>query len=277
VLDPGIRSRVDTWYVTAIENPNRRLRSGELAQAAGVSTDTLRHYERLGILKKPPRTEGGYRSYPAGALDRVNLIRNALASGFTLRELTTILQVRDAGGAPCQQVVGVAREKVQQLDVQIAQLTHLRNSLKSTLREWGQRLKQTPDGGRARLLESLPQAKKASFPPHEKVMRALIFALALILPTFANGQSATTLTGHEQPQGTSDAHASGVDTRGNHAMGFSHETSTHHFRLLLDEFVSQRTMQRRSRRFINFLRFRSTTIEPAIHLLSVLQDEKRSS
>jgi hypothetical protein len=65
-------------------------------------------------------------------------------------------------------------------------------------------------------------------------MRALIFVLALIMPTFANGQSAKTPTGHEQPQQISDAHASGVDTRGDHAMGFSHETSTHRFRLLPD-------------------------------------------
>jgi MerR family transcriptional regulator, copper efflux regulator len=159
VLDPGIRSRVDTWYVTVIENPNRRLRSGELAQAAGVSTDTLRHYERLGILKKPPRTDGGYRAYPPDALDRVNLIRNALASGFTLRELETILRVRDGGGAPCQQVAELAREKVCQLEIQIAELTLLRDSLKTTVREWNRRLKQMPDGSPARLLESLPKAK----------------------------------------------------------------------------------------------------------------------
>jgi MerR family transcriptional regulator, copper efflux regulator len=145
--------------VTVIENPNRRLRSGELAQAAGVSTDTLRHYERLGILKRPPRTGGGYRAYPPDALDRVNLIRNALASGFTLRELDTILRVRDGGGAPCQQVAELAREKVHQLEIQIAELTLLRDSLKTTVREWNRRLKQMPDGSPARLLESLPKAK----------------------------------------------------------------------------------------------------------------------
>jgi hypothetical protein len=65
-------------------------------------------------------------------------------------------------------------------------------------------------------------------------MRTLVFVLALIMPTFANGQSATTPTGHKQPQESSDANASGVDTRGDHVMGFSHETSTHHFRLLPD-------------------------------------------
>jgi DNA-binding transcriptional MerR regulator len=141
------------------ESPKRSLRSGDLALAAGVSTDTLRHYERLGILKKPPRTDGGYRAYPADALDRVNLIRNALASGFTLRELTTILRVRNGGGAPCQQVAELAREKVGQLEIQITQLVLLRDSLKLTVREWDRRLKQLPNGGRAGLLESIPKAK----------------------------------------------------------------------------------------------------------------------
>jgi DNA-binding transcriptional MerR regulator len=145
--------------MATIGNSKESFRSGDLAHAAGVSTDPLRHYERLGILRKPPRTGGGYRSYPTDALDRVNLIRNALASGFTLKELITILQVRDAGGAPCQRVIEIAREKARQLAIQIAQLTLLRDSLQSTVTEWDRRLKQTPNGGRARLLESLANAK----------------------------------------------------------------------------------------------------------------------
>lgn len=159
VLDPGMDSRVDTCCMTAVGSPKRNFRSGDLARTAGVSADTLRHYERLGILKRPPRTEGGYRSYPPEALDRVHLIRNALASGFTLRELTTILHVRDAGGAPCQQVAELAREKVHQLEIQITQLARLRDSLKLAIREWDGRLKRMPNGGHARLLESLPQAQ----------------------------------------------------------------------------------------------------------------------
>lgn len=136
----------------------RNLQSGALAKAAGVSTDTLRHYERLGVLKKPPRTQGGYRLYPPEALDRVLLVRNALASGFTLQELTSILRVRDAGGAPCRQVAELAREKVHKLDSQIAQLTHLRDSLRLTAKEWDRRLKKTPAFERANLLESLSRA-----------------------------------------------------------------------------------------------------------------------
>jgi len=154
-----MRSGVDTNSVAAIFK-ERNLRSGELARAAGVSTDTLRHYERLGILKYPPRTPGGYRVYPREALDRVFLVRNALACGFTLPELARILAVRDSGGAPCRQVAELARLKVLQLDTQIAQLTQLRDSLKLTVKDWDGRLEKMPASVRANLLESL-RSKKA--------------------------------------------------------------------------------------------------------------------
>jgi hypothetical protein len=65
-------------------------------------------------------------------------------------------------------------------------------------------------------------------------MRGSIFVVALVMSAFAHGQSATTPTSHEQRQEPSGAHASGVDMRGDHAMGFSHEASTHHFRFLSD-------------------------------------------
>ena len=78
---------------------NKFLNSGELAKAAGVSTDTLRHYERKGVLARPKRGSNGYRQYPADALDRVCLVRRALAVDFTLDELAGILRVRDGGGA----------------------------------------------------------------------------------------------------------------------------------------------------------------------------------
>lgn len=139
----------------AIENPKRSLRAGDLSNAAGVSTDTLRHYEKLGLLKKPPRTPNGYRAYPRESLDRVFLIRNALACGFTLKELATILRVRDAGGAPCRKVASLAHEKVQQLTIQIEELTRLRDALQSTVQDWDRRLENVSLQDRANLLESL--------------------------------------------------------------------------------------------------------------------------
>ena len=73
-----------------------------------MSPDTLKHYEKLGILKEPPRSDAGYSLYPVEALNRVLLIRNALAVGFSLDELTRILCLRDSGAAPCREVAEMA-------------------------------------------------------------------------------------------------------------------------------------------------------------------------
>jgi len=60
------------------------MHSGQLARQSGVSTDTLRHYERLGLLSLPQRTPGNYREYPPTSQQRVELIRRALTIGFSL-------------------------------------------------------------------------------------------------------------------------------------------------------------------------------------------------
>lgn len=140
----------------------RYLRSGELARLTGVSTDTLRHYERLQVLQRPARTVAGYRQYPPQAVDRVRLIRRAIGLGFSLAELTRILRVRDRGGAPCGQVFALATEKISGLDRQIADLVALRSELQSLVAQWGKQLEATPEGHRAGLLEALirPPSKK---------------------------------------------------------------------------------------------------------------------
>ncbi len=131
------------------------LLSGELAQLAGVSADTLRHYERIGVLPRPPRTAAGYRRYPPSAVDRVRLVRRALAIGFSLDELRRILEVRDGGGAPCRNVRDLAAGKLGQIEQRIAELKALRDQLRGLLQDWDKRLSQTPDGQPARLLELL--------------------------------------------------------------------------------------------------------------------------
>ncbi len=133
------------------------MRSGELARLVGVSTDTLRHYERLGLLAKPPRTGGGYRDYPADSLERVRLIRRALSVGFSLPELTTILKMRDGGQAPCRRVQAIADAKLQQVKQQIQDLTEMRGQLEGLLKDWRIKLAQTRKGEPARLLETLPR------------------------------------------------------------------------------------------------------------------------
>ena len=67
-----------------------------LADATGVSTDTLRHYERLGLLPGVTRTRSGYRRYPPALVDRVRVIQRALVVGFSLRELASVLRLARA-------------------------------------------------------------------------------------------------------------------------------------------------------------------------------------
>ena len=76
----------------------RVLRSGDLAKQLGISPDTLRLYERKGLLQRPPRSENGYRSYPPEAINRIRVIRAALSIGFTIDELAGIFSQRDRGG-----------------------------------------------------------------------------------------------------------------------------------------------------------------------------------
>lgn len=129
--------------------------AGELAKRAGVSTDTLRHYERKGVLARPPRRANGYRRYSVSALDRVQLVRRALAVGFTLDELAKVLRVRDQGGAPCAEVRALAAAKLAEVEARLRDLTDLRNDLRTVLKSWDQRLSQRGHGERAHLLESL--------------------------------------------------------------------------------------------------------------------------
>ncbi|HEU5239856.1 MAG TPA: heavy metal-responsive transcriptional regulator [Pyrinomonadaceae bacterium] len=131
------------------------LNSGELAKLAGVSSDTLRHYERKGVLARPRRAGNGYREYPSAALQRVQLIRRSLGVGFTLDELANILRVRDGGGAPCHEVRALAATKLSHVETQLKELVKLRNELRVAVRDWDSRLARKALGGRANLLESL--------------------------------------------------------------------------------------------------------------------------
>src|SRR5258708_16154102 len=132
------------------------MRSGQLARQTGVSTDTLRHYERLGLLPMPQRTPGNYREYPATSPQRVELIQRALTIGFSLPELKTILAVRDSGGAPCRRVRGLLRSKIHDLGQKIKNLVSLHAEMNRLSREWDKRLRRTKPAQVPPFLETLP-------------------------------------------------------------------------------------------------------------------------
>jgi DNA-binding transcriptional MerR regulator len=129
-------------------------RSGGLAKATGVSVDTIRHYERIGVLSKAPRTSSGYRVYPASAVNRVRIVQRALRIGFTLRELADIFRTRDAGGTPCRRVFELARTKLTAIENDIAALTETRRQMVKTLEDWQKRIRKSR-GRKAHLLQTL--------------------------------------------------------------------------------------------------------------------------
>jgi len=137
-------------------------RSGALAKAVGLSPDTLRHYERMGVLPRASRTAAGYRLYPASAVARVRVVQNALRIGFTLTELAEVLKARDAGGAPCQRVFQLAQDKLQKVSTDIKALKQTERYLKKVLRDWQERMRRAGPKQRSSLLYSLSQAPVSS-------------------------------------------------------------------------------------------------------------------
>jgi DNA-binding transcriptional MerR regulator len=140
--------------VRANASTSRSLHSGQLARLAGISSDTLRFYERRGLLPSAPRTASGYRLFPPEALARVRLIRGALSIGFSVDELAAILGERDRGGAPCRRVRELAADKLAALEDQLRDLQSWRRELRKTLAGWDDVLRDTPRGKRAGLLEA---------------------------------------------------------------------------------------------------------------------------
>lgn len=102
------------------------MRIGEAAAAAGMTTKTLRFYEQQGLVPLPERSSNGYRDYPPDVVARLDFIRRGKLAGLSLTEIRDILQVRDAGEAPCIHVADHLARQLASLDDQIAELTALR-------------------------------------------------------------------------------------------------------------------------------------------------------
>jgi DNA-binding transcriptional MerR regulator len=141
----------------AYKETTRPWKSGELAHAAGVSQDTLSHYEQLGLLPVPLRSRSGYRLYPPNTLVHVQMIRSAVRVGFSLAELAEVLRERRAGGAPCRKVAELGAQHLETLNQKIQEMTQLRDWFAAMLKLWESRLQTLKRGERAALLESLPK------------------------------------------------------------------------------------------------------------------------
>jgi DNA-binding transcriptional MerR regulator len=104
----------------------RGLRVAELAAEVGLSADTVRYYERVGLLPAPARTPAGYRAYDPGAVDRLRFIQGAQRLGLRLKDIRELLAVRDTGVCACEPAEQLLRRRLGELDAEMARLAALR-------------------------------------------------------------------------------------------------------------------------------------------------------
>src|SRR3954469_3536304 len=105
------------------------MKIGEIATEAGVTVDTVRFYERVGVLPLPARTESGYRDYEPGTVERIRLTRELQGLGFTLTDAVDALAAHDAGGATCESEQWRLQAVLDRVDTKLAELNALRGRI----------------------------------------------------------------------------------------------------------------------------------------------------
>lgn len=124
---------------------------GHVARQAGVNVETLRDYQRRGLITEPPKPAYGYRNYPPATVSRVQFIKRAQGLGFSLREIAELLSLGDGN---CEDVCELAERKCAEIDTQIAALDAIKGALQQ-LR--GTCSIQTPDT-RCPIIEALTRS-----------------------------------------------------------------------------------------------------------------------
>jgi len=102
---------------------------GELAEAVGVKSQTIRFYEREGLLPQPQRASNGYRNYTDASVSRALFIRSAQSAGLTLAEIGSVIGVRDDGDAPCTHVMALLGSKLASVRARQIELAALETEL----------------------------------------------------------------------------------------------------------------------------------------------------
>jgi Cu(I)-responsive transcriptional regulator len=106
---------------------------GELARLTGTKVETVRYYERIGLLAAPARTAGNYRTYRPEDLNRLSFIRRSRDLGFSLDQVQALLDLSDDRNRPCEAVDTIAREHLSEVDHKIKDLQALRRELSSMI------------------------------------------------------------------------------------------------------------------------------------------------
>ena len=109
---------------------------GEIARLAGIKSETLRFYEKAGLMPKARRTPSGYRAYSQEAVTRLHFIRKAQALGFSLDQVKRILRLRQSGSLPCNYVIQLAEQRLKEAGQELRRLEQFRAALDRYVRHW---------------------------------------------------------------------------------------------------------------------------------------------
>ena len=101
----------------------------ELAKNAGVNIETIRYYERLGLISEPPRTESGYRIFPPEVIQRIRFIKRSQDLGFSLSEINKLLTLTESEGFSCWEVRQFASQKLEEIELKIRDLQNIKSVL----------------------------------------------------------------------------------------------------------------------------------------------------
>lgn len=112
-----------------------RLKIGDLARATDTKVETVRYYERIGLMPPPERTQGNYRSYTAAHLQRLNFVRHARGLGFDIAEIRSLLDLADQPERDCAEADRIASGHLSAVEAKIAQLEVLRTELQRMVGE----------------------------------------------------------------------------------------------------------------------------------------------
>lgn len=127
---------------------------GQLAREADVPTSTIRYYERRGLLTPSGRSSGNYRVYDDNALERLRFVRSAQAAGFTLSDITSLLELQNEA-SPCQDVQDLIATRLDQV---VDQAKHLK-IVDRMLRQWLKVCHEAEQSGRCGVLDGLQASK----------------------------------------------------------------------------------------------------------------------
>ena len=108
---------------------------GQVARQTGVSVETIRYYEKEGLVDEPERNPSGYRQYPAETIKRILFIQRAKAIGFTLREIHDLLSIQEKPEACCGDVLSRAESKMAEIEAKINELQRMKNALQTLTTE----------------------------------------------------------------------------------------------------------------------------------------------